>query len=240
MDVSDHNLSADTSSEIENELALRSFTEYSSDEISETWLQKEISNPMQNIINNVFLHRAQFNTSYAAASAFAKALNEMPGSQLNIPTSKERLKSAVSIKFLYEHYVFCNSCEALMKLGEKCNFCKQKTEKTKDNYFIYIPIKQQIEFMLNKYLKDILKHLNQKHSNEEISDVLSGEIYKKEKAVLCNETLLPLTVNLDGAKIFASSTWPVQLTQNYLPPHIRFRAENVLVVGLYCGKKNQI
>lgn len=47
-------------------------------------------------------------------------------------------------------------------------------------------------------------------------------------------------MNIDGATIFRSSKsslWVTQLYQNYLPPEIRFRKENILIVSLYFGDK---
>lgn len=88
---------------------------------------------------------------------------------------------------------------------------------------------------------EIYNHLNQNvQIDDEIRDYFSGDVYRSEKIKSGKNTILPLTINLDGAKIFSSSTstlWPIQLVQNYLPPKIRFLTKNILLVGLYCGKK---
>lgn len=241
MDSFDHNITSDTSSEMDSDLALKSFAEYSSDDSSDAVVvDVEFLNPISQIVGEVLIHKAKYNTSYASASNFANMLNNMPGAKLQIPMSKKELKDEVTMKFMFVHYVFCKSCDVLIKVREKCYMCNQETAKTKDNYFIYIPIKQQVELVLKNNLGKILDHLNQDQSGDDFNDFLSGNIYKREKAKKFDHILLPLTLNLDGAKIFRSSTstlWPIQLFQNYLPPHIRFLSRNVLLVGLYCGKK---
>lgn len=119
-----------------------------------------------------------------------------------------------------------------------CEICYRKTRKGKDNYFIYIPLEQQIKCMLKKHLPQILDYLNQDECQKAIHDFFDGNIYKREK-MKSSSILLPFTINLDGAQIFSSSAslWPIQLLQNYLPPNIRFKPENIIIVGLYCSRK---
>lgn len=50
--------------------------------------------------------------------------------------------------------------------------------------------------------------------------------------------MLPFTLNADGAQVYNSkknSIWPVQLYQDFLPPEIRFKPENVILCILYYG-----
>lgn len=115
----------------------------------------------------------------------------------------------------YKYYVFCQSCTILIKLGEKCSLCEMITKKTKDNYFIYIPIKPQIKAMLDKHLPQILHHLNETRNENDYCDVLDGKIFKEANKKNPGIVILPLTVNIDGAKIFTSSKaslWPIQRT----------------------------
>lgn len=239
---SEHDAFAETS--VESDLAVRSFSEYSCDDINLSFIMSGASvshgtNPLDQTINEVLLHRAKFNTSYAATSNFANTLNSIPGSQLEIPTKKNQLKRNAGLQYRYEYYVFCYFCQALVKHGQNCSNCKRKTKKTKDNYFVYIPVNQQIKNSLKNHLPKIMDFLNQDRNEDVICDMFDASIYKKAKQK-CDSILLPLVLNTDGAKIFTSSPsslWPIQLVQSYLPPNIRFLSENILVVGLYCGNE---
>lgn len=232
----------DASSEIDDEL-IRSFSEYSCEDINVSIISEEnqTTNPVIQTVNEVLLFRAKNNTSYAAASTFALTLNSVPGSLLEIPTTKEQLIREAKVEYEYQRYIFCEKCEILVGENSACTSCKKRTKKTKDNYFIHIPLKQQIKFNLKKYLPDILQYLeNQERRDQLIQDFMDGNVYKSVQQKNSESILLPFTLNLDGAKIFASSTsslWPIQLIQNYLPPHLRFLRKNMLIVGLYCGKK---
>lgn len=102
---------------------------------------------------------------------------------------------------------------------------------------------QQIEHMLDKYSDIIVQNWedrNEQQKNSEMCDIYDSKIYQKLQAKSVDCILLPFTICTDGVKIFHSSRtslWPIQMTQGYLPPNIRFLRENVLIVGLYCGNE---
>lgn len=230
-----------SSSEIERSDVYRSFAEYSSDEISAeiSFSGVKYSNPRDDMICQVLTHRAKHNTSYAAASSFAETLNSVPGAKLKIPTRKDDLKNEVKLLYEFEQYIFCSSCNLLCKVDTDCSTCNRRTKKTKDNYFIFIPVKQQIVATLRKYAGIIFEFLSQERNGDVLFDVFDGNIYIEEKAKCSEYILLPLTLNLDGGKIFSSSKstlWPIQLVQNYLPPNMRFDHKHIILAGLYCGK----
>lgn len=165
----------------------------------------------------------------------ALSLNSVPGSELKIPTAKVTMKKDAKLKYHFKHYIICAKCKFLTEDGF-CPQCEFKTKKGKNNYFVYIPLKQQIEYFFRKYAKLIAEFLTFNNS-EEVSDFYNCDVYKKTKEKI-NENILPFTLNIDGGKIFNSSKgslWPMQLTQLYLPPQIRYLPENVIVIGLYCA-----
>lgn len=134
--------------------------------------------------------------------------------------------------------MFCKKCELLVEEEKKCAICGQIPKKGKNNYFVFINIRQQITKALDTHFEQIWNHINKKRIDGEICDSMDGALYKKITAKLENEIALPLSVNVDGAKIFASSKsslWPIQIIQHYLPESIRYLRENILIVGLFCG-----
>lgn len=129
------------------------------------------------------------------------------------------------MQYEYETHIFCNLCNILFKKDEACESCKKATKKRKNNYFIYIPILQQIKHMLDKYLDLIIENITKERNQHELSDVFDSNVYKAAISKCSDQFLLPLSVNLDGAKIFNSSKstlWPIQIIQHYLPANIRF------------------
>lgn len=241
--MSSHNLSpaTDTSSEIDSDAALRSFSEYTteSDYSSDATPEKTYINPVTELAREVLLYRAKYNVSYAAASDLSNKMNSVPGSETQIPTNKKQLKRTVILKYTYIRYIFCDFCRILYKFGDTCSLCQRDTPKRKDNYFIHIPLRQQIKHTLDRHASRIVEHLcSSKEESNQICDTFHSNIYKKCLSKT-DRNILSLTLNTDGAKIFSSSKstlWPIQLVQNYLPPNIRFLRENILLVGIYCGK----
>lgn len=67
-----------------------------------------------------------------------------------------------------------------------------------------------------------------------IVDVCSGQLLKNIVSTKMN--YLSLMINTDGVSIKKSSNasfWPLQIICNFLPPHLRYRIENILCVAFY-------
>lgn len=220
----------------------KSFGEYDCEDdevlVYERGIKSTSTNPMTQMVNAVLLDRAKYNKSYTAACEYSVNLNSVPGAKLKLPLTKKQLKRESTQKYTYKYYVFCESCGLLVENGSLCEKCNKRTKKTRNNYFIQIPLLQQIENTLDKYLGIIVQNRQQK--TNEMTDIHDSKIFKENQAKAENKILLPFTVCTDGVKIFNSSKttlWPIQLLQNYLPPKIRYLMENILIVGLYCGAK---
>lgn len=225
---------------------LRSFGEYSSldTSLNECFLLQESNNVSKNpvtvAINKLLQFQADHYTSNRATIQMAKIQNEVPGSGIEIPLSKKQMEKRASQKFSFEYYVFCEKCKEVTKHQEKCLQCDIITAKTRENFFIYIPVKQQLLLMLHKHLDTILPFLQKDRVEGMIGDLYDGKIYQKIKSENPDVTILSLTFNLDGASVSKSSNasiWPILLYQNYLPPSMRFMKENVLLAGVICTGK---
>lgn len=134
---------------------LRSFGEYSSldTSLNECFLLQESNNVSKNpvtvAINKLLQFQADHYTSNRATIQMAKIQNEVPGSGIEIPLSKKQMEKRASQKFSFEYYVFCEKCKEVTKHQEKCLQCDIITAKTRENFFIYIPVKQQLLLMLH-------------------------------------------------------------------------------------------
>lgn len=223
---------------------LRSFQEYdveSDDDIIifDEMKTNECTNPISNMMNDLLVDRAKYNKSYAACIDTSKQLNSVPGAKVQYPVLKQQIKREANLKYVYVRYIFSASCKILCEEGNACEICKQIPKKTKSNYLVYIPLEQQLKNTLDKYLNEILNYMNEPRVPGVIRDIYDSEIYKRINTD-DDQHILPFTINMDGAKIFNSSKttlWPIQVTQGFLPPNIRFLRENILVIALYCGEE---
>lgn len=105
-----------------------------------------------------------------------------------------------------------------------------------------MPFTVQLKQSVEEHLEEILSYGKSfDENNETITDVQSASQFQKCKNKYSKSFLLSLTVNTDGVQIFNStkkSVWPIQVIQNFLPPTIRYRTKNVIVVALHDGKPN--
>lgn len=219
---------------------LRSFGEYSSldSSLEERFLFQRADeiydHPYKSGINKLLQFQAAYNISNAATIRMAQIHNEN-ASEIKVPLNIKQMEKNADHKFNFEYYVFCSKCKEAVKCAEKCSICDIKTVKTRDNFFIYVPVKQQIALSLHKHLDIILSFLERERAEGVVSDIYDGKIYQELKSKHPNCKILSLTFNLDGASVSNSSKmsiWPILLYQNYLPPSIRFMKKNVLLAGV--------
>lgn len=93
---------------------------------------------------------------------------------------------------------------------------------------------------MNKNIKEILGFLRNHKRSGIISDTDDGILFKKIQKKHQHTFVLSLTINIDGAAIYASSKnslWLIQAYQNYLPANIRYKPKHVLLIGLFFGSK---
>lgn len=222
---------------------LKSFKEYSLSEsdnsICATTTASVLSTPIQATVDSVMGHKAQFKESFASCSAFAHILNDQPNAQVQVPTDRRSLKKLTKMRYDREYVLFCSRCNELCNEGF-CEKCKIITKKKKSNFVVKIKIEQQIQYSLQKNFDAIIQYLNRPKNNSIISDIDDSDYYAKIASENPDSIVLSFTLNADGAEVYKSkrsSLWPIQLYQNFLPPNIRYKTENILVYMLYFGKQ---
>lgn len=160
-------------------------------------------------------------------------------------------------KLEYKMFIECEKCCSYKCFRHDrkkiCDTCLRELTPLETNYFVYIPVKAQIQKAIGRNFQNILDYsteMNDKDTDS-IYDIHSGSVYKNMEANLNknNETkvkVFPIsfTVNIDGVQIFniqtSNSLWPIQLINNGLDPKIRFLPENIMVAGLYYGKSGKL
>lgn len=171
----------------------------------------------------------------------AKMMNNIPGSDILVPETKKSIKRRTDAQLEYEYLVMC-SCQNILKDGELCSNCNTRAKKNSktNNFIVSIPLIPQIKLVLSTHYDKIIEYLNREHQNGVITDIDDGVAFQNIAAKFPNAKILGFTVNIDGAAMYRSSKgslWITQLYQNYLPPNIRYRPENILIVSLYYGVK---
>lgn len=141
------------------------------------------------------------------------------------------------MRFMREYVLICK-CGKLCNEKNYCGHCKIENVKSKTNFVVKIPLAQQIKYLLNKYSDQIVSYSNRK-KNENISDIDNGLVFKMVSDEHPDCMILSFTINSDGAPAYKSSKtsfWPVHMYANFLPPNLRFKAENILLYLLYVGE----
>lgn len=191
-----------------------------------------------NNVNIVMNHRIQYNSTYAQIENIAKLLNNKQNATEKIPTDRRTLKKYVDKRFEKEIHIICDKCEEFVNQGY-CDDCKWTTKKKMKNFIVYIPLKQQIEYFIDKYFDEIISFLNEER-DELYRDIYDGTILNEIKKNYFDCIILSMTMNADGAQPYKSSKstfWPIQLCQNYLPPKLRYKSENIIVSVLYNSRE---
>ncbi|XP_062716890.1 uncharacterized protein LOC134292137 [Aedes albopictus] len=134
---------------------------------------------------------------------------------------------------------FCTNCHLDYgkdepKVNVKCPVC----DSNEKDFFLVIPIEQQIREMVTQFNDKIVKYA-QTIEKDKLADINRGQ-YAKEKLAGETRTVLTLSANTDGAAAYKSTTqkplYPVFLTLNNLPPVDRFSKHNLIVNALWLSK----
>lgn len=187
-------------------------------------------------------HQLISKMNYKRTAKTAQFVND--DSTILLPDSEYKIKKRASelrkYDLNYQILLNCKRCDEVIKKGEICSRCGLSAKKNTKNsdFFIYIPLEQQLRQMLNEHFQTIINFICRNKQKGLISDTDDGNLFKDIQDKNSFLHILSLTLNIDGGNIYNSSKkslWPIQLYQNYLPPEIRFRPENILIVGLYFG-----
>lgn len=153
-------------------------------------------------------------------------MNSMPDTSIKLPDTKYKLKKQMKPVLNYEFHVKCSKCKAYSQFDSttKNMFClncntQLKIKNKQTEYFVFIPLQQQIQLTLEEHWDTIINYKNKMDLNKagdlhitEIRDVHDGEMYKKINSTLHEQFLLSLTLNTDGIQVFESNSnalWPI-------------------------------
>lgn len=201
---------------------------------------KQISQQMRKILQ----HNLTFNGSFKNLEAVTQIINSTPNASHQVPTTNYKIKKFVDPLFDSEFHLKCPQCKKFSKTTSneiECSFCFVKLRTSQTEYFAYIPVGQQMRMSIEKKFDDIISYYSYLKSQGDIlSDIHSGERFKRAESKYPKMIILPLVANTDGANIYKSSSksiWLIQCYQSFLPPSYRFVPENIIIAAAHFGPK---
>lgn len=156
----------------------------------------------------------------------ADIINSTPNASIPVPSTSYKMRKFVTTDLTYEFHVKCPACNiysTTLSAKCKCTECERMLTTVESEYFIYIPIKQQLIKSINENFARINSYLSECNTKEGIiSDVFDSILHRKARTKYQNATVLSLVLNLDGARVHkcsGKSLWPMQFYQYFLPPY---------------------
>ncbi|KAH7977847.1 hypothetical protein HPB49_003755 [Dermacentor silvarum] len=214
--------------------------------------------PPQDLLALTVNFAIEFWLSWNGLEALQK-LNAYVLDRNDVPATKYLFKKYVGagVEAARFHF-YCTECltplaETSGKLQERnrvegcCSVCHKNYSGHKmlrdGHFFLTLPLEQQLGSLLADTsvaaaLSSQLEDIAENRDNSQMSDLTDGQIYKDIRATISRHDLT-LLLNVDGAPIFKSSKysiWPIQVTINELPPHLR--SKNVLIPALWYGQSH--
>lgn len=201
-------------------------------------------NEKKNVVDQIIIHYLRHNYSLVCLEDLMKLMNLNRESCDKFPIHKKQIMNLFRegrdmIEIIF--FIKCKKCRGIVKINsenvEKVKCCDQILKKTETNFFVYMPLRKQITQSIQNNWSYIQKFDTTNENSDSYSDAHDGEILKDILKQYEDDdvNILSLCLNADGANQFNSnslSVWPIQFTQNYLPPEIRFLTDNIIVSGL--------
>lgn len=197
-------------------------------------------NKLSSIMMEAFQIYLRHNLTLEALKDIFQLLQNFPNNKFQFPLTVYKIMNMFPSDIPVKNFIFCPACAEFVETTEHrviCLKCHTKLRTEESNYFQYFEVKYQIERQFKKHCNEIKGHLESKDDGDK-DTIYDGPTISLNK--LKSELYCSLSLNTDGASKYksnAKSLWPLILVQNYLPPNIRYKRENVILAGLHYGDK---
>lgn len=169
-----------------------------------------------------------------------KMLNLMAGSKI-FPECFESFIASFPDPYKYTRVYYCTECQCGVgqSVPAKQTICPiPECGGNSFDFFVTIPIEQQLRETMIKYRKEIADY-EKLLDSEGISDINRGDVVKEIQTKI-NGRIITLSVNTDGAAAYRWSInkpcYPIFVVINNLPPRIRFDKNNLLMAAIWLNK----
>lgn len=126
----------------------------------------------------------KYNEPSTSIESALKIMNEVPGSRFQLPQTKYKFRQAIGPSIDIEMHYKCQRCglctgvskSSAVKSELDCSNCNCTITKTADNFFMYIPLKQQLVESIRRNWESIVLFKQIKREKMFISDIHDGHI----------------------------------------------------------------
>lgn len=183
-------------------------------------------------------HYLKFNQSYNGLEEMAHIVNVMHNVSIKVPESRYKIMKEINPRFKIEFHIFCVKCKNYTATPTNevlCCVCCNKLKTATSNYFVYIPVKQQLEKVIEENWDEIMAYRSQNGEANTMTDIHDSIQFKRaKKKYEPNFKVLSLAAGTDGAAVASKSLWAIHLYQNFLKPSMRYVPKNILCVAFFC------
>lgn len=127
--------------------------------------------------NQNYDHQLRFNGSFRSLESMAYILNSTPNTSINVPSTKYKIKQLIPPAIYFEYNIKCSGCGNYLPSRNsqtKCDTCEITVKASDSDYFIYIPIEQQLKQNLDKHFNEIVSYASNISESGYICDIHSG------------------------------------------------------------------
>lgn len=127
-------------------------------------------------------HHLMFGGSYRSLVFNANdVVNQTPNADVKIPLTKYKITNYIEPIFKSQIHIKCKQCSnyiSSVKSNTQCEQCQVPIKSVDSDYFHYIPIKQQIDYMLKANVGDILEYYsNAINKPNQITDIQNAQAF---------------------------------------------------------------
>lgn len=224
---------------------------YVEDNLESSKFNQQRHSTVEKLVEKAVEHYLRHDISLVCLEDTLKLMNDARGCETELPSTKylifKNFGEHTFDNVQRQYHIKCSSCKfysqgSPFKHDSQCDTCGKKLIANETNFFIYMPIENQLKQSLKlnwSHIQNYIKDLKN-NDNIHISDVHNASLMEKlSVSKKFTKNVISLTLNTDGANKFNSnalSVWPILIIQNFLPPDVRFKTNNILTVGLFYGK----
>lgn len=130
----------------------------------------------------IVAHSLKFNLSLRGLENMTRIVNSTPSASIQIPQSRYKIKKLIKPVYSSEYHIKCEKCQIYSHTTStespamaKCVQCHNILKTSNSNFFIYIPIKQQLLRIIDKQFPEIIAYRANRNSDDEtMTDMHEG------------------------------------------------------------------
>ena len=186
-----------------------------------------------------FLRKAQVNKSHSSdLLQLIKTLLPIPN---HLPSNMEDLLSLLNVKDIFTKRSVCLSCKICLEYGKnECSRCRSSDQKTIADIYdvdIYLVLETIIKRLSSK-IEEYNCQIKQNNDLDQTNDIPFNALYQQLLEQNPNKNLISLLLHLDGIGLTKSTQlkmWMFSGSIIELPPHIRYRRYNMVLLSIWVG-----